>query len=246
MSDGAGSGPSAPDHRTVVVGVDGCRGRWLVVRRCPGRWAEADLVDDLAPLVTELRCRLIAAVAVDMPVALLDHHPRRCDVEARRLLGPRRSSVFPAPVRAVLGSVDYDQARHRSRAAAGIAPSRQAFNLLPAIEQLDRLVTAADQDRLVEAHPELAFARLAAGGDGAPPDPLIDPKRTPAGRAARRALVRAEDPALAHLIDTSTLPEIDLLDASALTVTAARVAAGTANRLGTERDHERRLAQIVW
>ncbi len=242
-TNGTGAEPPFPE----VAGVDGCRGRWLVVRRRPGQGARADLVDDLGPVVAQLRRGRLAAMAVDMPIGLLDHHPRQCDVEARALLGPRRSSVFPAPVRAVLGSADYGEARRRSRAAIDLALSRQAFNLLPAIEHLDRLVTTADQDRLVEAHPELAFARLAGGSHReATPVPLAEPKRTADGRSARRALLVAEDPVLADLIDTSPLPPVDLLDAAVLTVTAARVVAGTARRLGTERDHRGRRAEVVW
>jgi predicted RNase H-like nuclease len=224
-----------------VAGVDGCRGAWLVVRRPldPGVDPTAELVDDLGPLVADLRNGDLAAVAVDMPIGLLDHHPRTCDVEARRLLGPRRSSVFPTPVRAALGAMDYDEARRRSRAAAGVAPSRQAFNLLPAIRHLDALVVPDDQDRLVEAHPELAFARLAGA-------PLADPKRTIAGRTGRRRLLVAEDPGLEALLDRSGLPPVDLLDAGVLTVTARRVVAGTERRLGDQRDPAGRRAEVVW
>lgn len=255
----------------TVAGVDGCRGRWLVVRRRlewpagsgpPGDRAapSADLVDDLAPLIEELRRGRLAALAVDMPIGLLDHHPRTGDVEARRLLGPRRASVFPTPVRPVLDHVvrhgaDYDEACRVSRAAAGVAPSRQAFNLLPAIAHLDGLVRPEDQDRLVEAHPELAFARLAGEHADRPPAhphaavgaaPLPHPKRTPEGRALRRRLLVAADERFGPLIDTSPLPPIDLLDAAALTITAGRVATGTERRLGDQRDHRGRRAEVVW
>lgn len=228
-----------------VVGVDGCKGRWLVVRRRPGVGATAELVDDLAPLVDAVRLGGIAALAVDMPIGILDHHPRAADVAARRLLGPRRSSVFPAPVRSVLAAADYDEARARSRASTGVAPSRQTFNLVPAIVHLDALVEPDDQGRLVEAHPELAFARLAAGDD-ALPAPLGDPKRTAAGRRRRRELLLDHDPTLAPVLDDSPLPTIDLLDAAALTVTAERVVSGTDRRLGDERDHLGRRVEIVW
>lgn len=243
----------------VVAGVDGCRGRWLIVRRSLAQpdeaWAE--LVDDLGPLIDQCRRSEVAAVAIDMPIGLLEHHPRACDVEARRLLGPRRSSVFPAPVRAVLGAGDYDEARRRSRAAAGVAPSRQAFNLVPAITQLDDLIEADDQDQVVEAHPELAFARLAG-------EPLTEAKRTPRGRAWRRQLLTDAHDELGSFLTSflasgsissgrsasgqpgGPLPEIDLLDATALTVTAAHVVAGTERRLGQERDHRGRRAEVTW
>lgn len=230
-----------PATSTVVAGADGCRGRWLVVwRDLAGRIdPTAELLDDLAPLIDDIRQQRLAALAIDMPIALLDHHPRASDTEARRHLGPRKSSVFPTPVRAVLGSANYDEARRRSREAAGVAPSIQAFNLLPAIAHLDPLITAADQDRVVEAHPELAFARLAG-------EPLDHPKRTTEGRDQRRTLLTDHDRALGVLIGSSQLPPIDLLDAAALAVTAARVTTGDERRLGGELDHRGRRAEIVW
>jgi len=226
---------------TTVAGVDGCRGRWLVVRRNLNRNTppSAELIDDLGPLVDEVRRHRLLALAIDMPIALLDVHPRTCDVEARRHLGPRRSSVFPAPVRAVLDAADYDEARSLSRAAADIAPSRQAFNLIPAIAHLDPLIEASEQDRIVEAHPELAFARLAG-------EPLADPKRTAAGRATRRRLLADHDPNLGQLIESSGLPPVDLLDAAALTVTAARIVDGDERRVGDQLDHRGRRSEIVW
>ena len=176
----------------AVAGVDGCGGAWLVVRRGPPgtgpaggadpaavRPTSAKLVAGLGPVVDELRRGLLAAVAIDMPIGLLDRHPRICEVEARRLLGPRRSSVFPSPIRAVLDAADYDEARRISRAAVDRAPSRQAFNLVPAIRHLDHLVEPGDQERLVEAHPELAFARLA----GAPLPHPDGPDRKAAAQA---------------------------------------------------------------
>ncbi|MEL6985655.1 MAG: DUF429 domain-containing protein, partial [Actinomycetota bacterium] len=199
----------------------------------------AELVDDLEPLIDLVRGHQLAALAIDMPIALLDHHPRIGDTEARKHLGPRRSSVFPSPVRAVLGSSDYDDARRRSRASAGIAPSLQAFNLLPAIAHLDPLIEPEDQDRVVEAHPELAFARLAG-------EPLPHAKTTAEGRRHRRRLLIDHDPAFEALIDASPLPPVDLLDAAALTVTAARVSTGDDRRLGGELDHRGRRAEIVW
>lgn len=244
----------------AVAGVDGCRGQWLVVRREPshdsgdGRTTTADLVDDLAPLVDELRAGTLEALAIDMPIALLDVHPRACDVAARGLLGVRRSSVFPAPVRAALGCTDYDEARRRSRETAGIAPSVQAYNLLPSIRHLDELVRASDQDCLVEAHPELAFTRLNG-------QPLDEPKKTSAGRDLRRRLLVEADPTFSAVLDElvhpaagrAKLPAIDLYDAAVLTITADHIVAGTERRLPDDDsgpfhvlDHLGRRAQIVW
>lgn len=233
------------DRRSITVaGVDGCRGGWVVVERAEAavdvvRY-RAERIEDLSPLVDRLRSGALSVLAIDMPIGLLDEQPRDCDVEARKLLGPRRSSVFPAPVRDTLDAEDYEDACRRSRRCSGKALSKQAYNLIPKIAEVDRLVRPDDQDRLVEAHPECAFTRLA----GAPP---AEPKRTTAGAEHRRDLLNSWDRELGQLLDSDHgLPSIDLLDAAALVVTAAHVAAGTEHRLGHQRDRRGLLAQVVY
>lgn len=223
-----------------VVGVDGCKQGWVAVTWNGHDQPTAHMLDRLDDLIEELRAGAIAAVALDMPIGLLDQRSRSCDVEARRLLGPRRSSVFPAPARAVLGTTDYRQACQVSTETIGVALSKQAYNLLPKIREVDRLVEPGDQDRLVEAHPECAFARLAG-------KPLDHPKRTAEGRADRRRLLRRHHRTLGDLVDSDhRLPELDLIDAAALAVTAARVVNGSEVRLGHEVDATGLAARITY
>ncbi len=225
-----------------VIGIDGCRGGWLVVQRA-GPTIDAELVTDLAPLFDQVRSGAVAALAIDMPIGLLDRQPRTCDVEARKLLGPRRSSVFPAPIRVTLGAEDYDDACHRSRSASGKALSKQAFNLLPKIAEIDRLVLPDDQDRIVEAHPECAFVRLAGA-------PLESAKRTAEGQRLRERLLGEADPDLGRFVkrerERGVLPILDVIDATVLTVTAGHVAAGTERRLGAEIDPRGLRAEITY
>ena len=42
----------------------------------------------------------MGALAIDIPIGIPEAGARPADREARALLGPRRNSVFPAPVRA--------------------------------------------------------------------------------------------------------------------------------------------------
>ncbi len=223
-----------------VIGIDGCLQGWVAVEHSDDGTFRADLIRDLTPVVARLRAGSVAAVAIDMPIGLLDTQPRDCDVAARKVLGPRRSSVFPAPVRDTLEAADYADACDRSRQCSGKALSIQAYNLLPKLRDVDRAVLPTDQDRLVEAHPECAFARLLG-------EPLDTTKRTAEGAAVRRSLLEGWDPTLGELIDTGHgLPMIDLLDAAVLVVTARHVVAGTEHRLGQQRDRRGLLAQIVY
>ncbi len=223
-----------------TIGIDGCRDGWVLVERDDDEQYHADLVTDLSPVVERLRNGSVAAIAIDMPIGLLDTQPRDCDVAARKVLGPRRSSVFPAPVRDTLEAADYQDACDRSRQSSGKALSIQAFNLIPKLIAVDQVVEPPDQDRLVEAHPECAFARLAS-------QPLEHNKRTAEGAVTRRKLLADWDPALGALIESDHgLPKIDLLDAAVLVVTACHVVAGTEQRLGQQRDRRGLLAQIVY
>ncbi len=214
----------------------------MVVELGPFR-AEARVVDDPAPVFERCRSGDLAAVGIDIPIGLLDTYPRDCDVEARRMLGARRSTVFPAPVRDVLDAVDHSDACRRSRAVSGKGLSIQAFNLIPAVAAIDRLLTADDRERIVEAHPECALARLAGR-------PMSESKHRPGGRSERRALLAAAHPGFERLLVSRppdrSLPFVDLLDAAAVAVTAARVAAGTERRLGRQADRRGLTAQIVY
>jgi predicted RNase H-like nuclease len=218
-----------------VAGADGCRGGWVlaVLDPAPGG-LHVEVVPRLAAAIADVAAGRLAALAVDMPMGLPEDGPRACDLAARRRLGARRSSVFPTPVRAALDAPTYAEALARSRAACGRGLSRQAFNLLAKIAELDAVIRPELQDRVVEAHPEMAFARLAGS-------PCVHAKRTAEGRAERLALLRGAglgDTDLGDLdMDLATLrlaggaPD-DILDAVALTLTAARVRDGVAERLG--------------
>ncbi|MCP9808427.1 DUF429 domain-containing protein [Cyanobium sp. HWJ4-Hawea] len=218
-----------------LIGVDGCRGGWLVVQTTPPgqiSWAihaEAEaFIDQGGPE--------LPLVAIDMPIGLAEAGPRPCDRLARQRLGPRRSSVFPAPVRAVLGAADYPDACGRSQAACGQKLSKQAYYLLPKIQQLDRLLRADPGriDRVHEVHPELAFAQWNGG------EPMAGAKRTAGGRAQRLALVEQLFPGVPGAIRSdfprALLADDDILDALACLWSCRRIYEGTALALGGEID----------
>jgi predicted RNase H-like nuclease len=229
-----------------VAGVDGCRSGWVVATVSTGGRHRpvvetVEVLDHAKTIIERLDTGALAFVAIDIPVGLPADGPRPCDIEARRLLGPRRSSVFPAPARAVLGADDYADALVRSRAATGKGLSKQTFNLLGKIGEIDTVWRPDLGDRLVESHPELAFSRLAAGR------PLATRKHDPAGRAERLGLLTA-----ALDLGTGACPRPagagadDVLDALALSVTARHLAAGTAEILGGARDQAARPMQIAF
>ena len=222
----------------AVLGVDGWRGRWV------GALLEGRSVRllDLADVAAVLAVPAVEVVGIDMPIGLSDDGVRACDVEARRRLGRAGSSVFPTPVRAVLATDDYAEARALSRAATDPprAPSAQSFQLVKAIRSLDDALGDPPADHVVEVHPELAFRAL---------DPeLRDAKVTARGMARRLAALRTVmDVDAALLAAPPRVPAVDALDACAAAWSARRIADGTTECVGDgATDARGRPMRICW
>jgi predicted RNase H-like nuclease len=179
---------------------------WQVARN----WSALDLRD--------------AIVAVDMPIGLAVSGRRMCDEAARAALPGKASSVFPMPVRKALDFPDYAGANAWSKAHAQGGIVKQAWNLRPKILELEA-ARAADPDAPVyEAHPELAFARLAHGP--------LPKKRTPGGAAARLELLERQGLQsvrdVLKQVPKQAASADDILDAAVLLITAQRIAKGEA------------------
>jgi predicted RNase H-like nuclease len=205
-----------------VLGIDGCPGGWIGALVETGRVAWL-IQREVGPL-------LVAdadVVGIDMPIGLPDDGPRECDVLARRKLAPRGSTVFPAPVRAVIGAQTYQEACARSRSARrdATAISLQTWHILSKITQVDAVMTAALEDRVIEVHPESSFARMAGAS--------LPPKKRADGRAARFAALATwlPDPWSAVATRPPGARSDDALDALAASWSAARFAQGVAEVL---------------
>ncbi len=221
----------------AVAGVDGCRGGWVVVTVPLGGMAAARVEvvhgHGLAALADDLVSGRLAAAAIDIPIGLPAGGSRPADVAARRRLGPRRSSVFPAPARAVLGARTYPEACAISRRICAKGVSKQLFNILDKIRDVDDLQSPALQRHLVEMCPELSFTVLAGS-------PMSHPKRTPEGRAERlqalgTAFVPEEVCRHAGAPPAGAKPD-DVIDAFVGAWTARRYLAGAHVQLGGEPD----------
>lgn len=222
----------------AVLGVDGWRGAWVVARLEGRRVTLLALADVAAALAVPD----IELVAIDMPIGLSDDGVRTCDVAARKLLGPARSSVFPTPVRAVLATDDYAEARRLSRAATDPprAPSAQAFQLVKAIRALDDALGDPPLGHVVEVHPELAFRAL----DGGVRDRKGSARGTVQRLRALRAVMDVEE-ALAEA--PAGVPVIDALDACAAAWSARRLADGQGECVGDGAlDARGRPMRICW
>jgi predicted RNase H-like nuclease len=167
-----------------LFGIDGCRGGWVVAEsRGPAETPAFRVERTFAGLLTTLQGER-ALIAVDIPIGLPSGPPaddgrRRCDGEARALLGQRAVSVFSAPCRQTLAATSYADACRLEVGARqrGSGISRQAYGIVPKIREVDEVISPAHQQPIGsgagiwirEAHPEVCFAVLSAvrlGGDG--------------------------------------------------------------------------------
>jgi predicted RNase H-like nuclease len=226
--------------RVAVLGVDGWRNAW-VGALLDDRAVRLLVLPDAAAV---LAVPDVAVVAIDMPIGLSEDGVRACDVAAATLLRPTgaASSVFPTPVRAVLATDDYAEARAISRAVTDPprAPSAQAFQLVRSIRDLDDALGEPPTDRVAEVHPELAF-RCGLGG-------VTDRKGTARGTVQRLRALRAVMDVEEALADAPIgVPVIDALDACAAAWSAARLAAGTEECVGDgTTDSRGRPMRICW
>lgn len=230
----------------LLAGVDGCKGGWV----CALRYADLTAVEirmlTHIEQIAVLNPRSMIA-AIDMPMGLLDQARRggrECERQARTLLKGKASSVFSAPSRAALPAKTYPEALRLNRKSGPdhVGLSKQAFHLLPKLRELDAFITAARQKRIVEAHPELAFARLNGG------KPVLSPKRGAKGRAARMKLLRGAGIKLDGVFDAlprKLAAQDDILDAIVLTLTAERMLMHEATVLGDDRRDSRGLRMEI-
>ena len=227
------------------VGVDGCRGGWVAVA-LSGRVLRAIVSPDWTALMTE--ARRAAVITVDMPIGLPTRGARSCDREARRWLGrPRGASVFPPPVRGCQHEASYPELCARQRATDGRGLTKQAFNILPKIRQLDRWLAERFRDRvrIFEVHPEVSFACWNRGRA------MRHHKSTYEGRLERERLIDELWPGarerLWRDIRGGPCERDDLNDALAALWSARRIADGTAVRMprAVERDETGLLMQIL-
>lgn len=218
--------PAVPSF--PVAGADGCPGpsgeAWIGFILRPHHPPEPFHAHDTAALwqlCAEAGCR---RVLLDVPIGLGDDS-RDCDVLARRALGPRGPSVFPAPPRWLLDcttveQADAEKARRTGRRAK---VQRQLWNIVPRIRAVDRLLQSSAPARAIirECHPELCFWALAGER------PMTHPKRSEAGCSERIEVLERSLPDAESLID-QTLASLHALGPERDDVVDALVAALTA------------------
>lgn len=210
-----------------VLGVDACSTGWVGIELRGGAFTAAHAAQDLLNLVAAAGG--VETVGIDMPLGLVETGWRQADLAAQAFVGPRRSSVFRVPPRAVWErDVRHDdswaQANQRCRQLTGQGLSRQTWGLRDKLREANQCL-ATNRYPLHEVHPEVSFAAMNT-------EPLTTRKTSWAGQHTRRALLAAHG---IHLPDqlgaAGNAGPDDVLDAAAVAWSAHRIATGCAVRL---------------
>jgi len=224
-----------------VTGVDACRGGWVATS------LEVSPTETRPVVTVTFDVRLTALLApepdaagttvvgIDMPLGLLETGWREAERAARRLLGPRRSSVFAIPPRAVWAETSYKAANQRCRELTGQGFSIQAWGLRAKLLEANQYRQTCGH-RLYEVHPELAFGALAGA-------PLVASKHTGTGRDLRRELLARAGIQIPPETPATLLG--DVLDAAAVAWSAQRIAAGRAVTVPAAPQHDREGREIA-
>ena len=205
----------------MFVGVDGCRVGWIAI----GLESEDNWQVNTFPDVSSLweHHRQASLILIDIPIGLKagGKTERRCDPQARKLLGPRRSSVFPAPCRQAIYASSYREACDVNQRLTGKRLSVENWNIIPKIREVDCLLSddTSARGHIREIHPELCFWGLAGR-------PMQHAKKRSEGLSERTQLLQSIYPQtadiIAHALSTYRRKDVardDILDALAAAVT---------------------------
>lgn len=221
----------------MYLGIDGCRGGWLVAGIDDAHELSFQILSRLNEL-TALTTLLLKpkTILIDIPLGFPEKGPRSCDRKARKLLGPKRgSSVFSTPVKSALYAKTYQEACEENKKVLGKKISKQAWNICGKIREANEfleqisphpILNTPDEKlsfpALREAHPELCFL----GWSGSP---CKHNKKTPEGFAERIEIIahlRPDLPSSIHEAISRSPKSLasadDFLDAAILAITATK------------------------
>lgn len=148
----------------IFCGIDGCHAGWIVVS-CDSQlcFQSAGLKEDIQEILDYTRGA--ALTLIDIPIGLKDRKQpgrRACDVGARKILGKRAFSVFPAPQREALKAEAWEGANTINKEICGMGLSMQTWGIMKKIASVDSILIrdVSLQSRVRETHPEVCFWSL--------------------------------------------------------------------------------------
>ena len=207
------------------VGIDGCRLGWFYVGLDDDDSFAVGVITEFREIEKWLSDAVL--ILVDIPVGLLSEGSteRQCDIEARKMIKPRGSTVFPAPARSAISMSTYEAGSTENLRCLGRKLSRQSWAIAGKIREVDQFILSSRAKQKVrEMHPEVAFCGLNGGV------PLLSNKKTQEGFRSRIGILRRYCPMTDAIVKSARegtplkkhLQDDDILDALVGAVTASR------------------------
>jgi predicted RNase H-like nuclease len=107
---------------------------------------------------------------IDIPIGLKagGSGERLSDLEARRILKSRKSCIFPVPCREAIYAESYEKACKINKELAGKSISKQAWNIVPKIRDVDSYLIENEtlREKVKEVAPEICFQSLTGASMG--------------------------------------------------------------------------------
>lgn len=220
--------------KKVFVGVDGCRTGWFAVfleeenEEVDCKW-EVALFPEFSFLIDFLEYNYRQAeplVLVDIPIGLKDGgaDERFSDKRAREILKTRKSSIFPVPCREAVYAETYEKACEVNERLTGKRISKQAWNIVPKIRDVDSFLVKNKnyREKVREVGPEICFQAFAGF-------PVKHSKKKPEGFLERKEILASVWKCADEVIEYSLskyrrkdLAKDDILDALAAALTAKK------------------------
>ena len=178
------------------IGIDGCKVGWFIFSINENDEFSYNLITSL----DEIKAIIIPDdnILLDIPIGLrsMGAQERLCDKGARKVLGKRRSSVFPAPSRLALNAKTYEEASAINRKNCGRGLSKQSYAIIPKIKEVDEfLMNDTSNLDIREMHPEVCFWALNGG------IPMQYNKKKSEGFEERLGLLRKYAPNIGKVVD---------------------------------------------
>lgn len=199
-----------------IVGLDACKIGWCAIGRIQNTLVSRCFkdLDEVIKVYSNLE-----QILIDIPIGLSsESFTRTVDVEARKHLKNRKSSIFSPPCREALYAKNYKDALQINKQVEGKGISIQAYNIAQKIKEVDEWIDKNTQNiKIFEAHPELCFKSLNGDTD------LEYSKHDKKGIELRQQIIFKKDYTLKkeydELMSTYKRNELkpdDILDAMAL------------------------------
>ena len=143
-----------------IAGIDGSKGGWVCVSGYENNFKE--LKFEKLKEFDDIKSKDFNLVLVDIPIGLdidLKKGGRIVDKLARKELLTNKSSIFNAPSRLVLEAKNYEEANKINK-NKGMGLSKQSWNLVKKIKEVDEFIRNSNKTIIFESHPEIIFQAM--------------------------------------------------------------------------------------